>query len=304
MPLTRSRFHFGSLALIALVALRLGIGWQFFKEGTDKIQSGKPFSAGFLGSAKGPLAPTFQSMVWDADGEARLNLDATIQAWERFRDQAARHYGFDQEQQAEAQAVFQRYAASVKDFFATNSEDIAEYWLQRERLQKDRNPADPRSASMREVASLSGQVDKREAEWKGKRGPWLAAIDKMWSHYERDIHALGAGKGRALALAAPGRRFLDSRLVDQVIPWFDLGVGALLILGLFTRTTAIVAAAFLGSIVLTQWPGTRGAAPTYYQFNLMLALLVLAATGTGRFAGLDFFIARIRSWCCRPKQES
>lgn len=289
---------------MALVAMRLGIGWQFFKEGTDKVQAGKPFSAGFLGSAKGPLAPKFQDLVWDADGRARFDADATLSAWERFRDQAARHFGFDSQQTADAEAIFQRYAAHLREFLATNAEDIDEYWLQLGRLQKDQDPSSPTTAALREVSSLSGQVGKRETELKGKRGPWLAAIDKLWTGYERDMNAVATEKqrGSKLGLAAPGRRMLDSRRVDQIIPWFDLAVGALLILGLFTRTTSVLAAIFLGSIVLTQWPGTPGAAPTYYQFNLMLALLVLAATGAGRFAGLDFFVRQVRQWCCRPKQ--
>ncbi|MCA9155434.1 MAG: hypothetical protein KDA38_11635, partial [Planctomycetales bacterium] len=85
---------------------------------------------------------------------------------------------------------------------------------------------------------------------------------------------------------------------------FDLTIGLLLIVGLFTRFVAVAGAVFLGSIVLTQPPWVADAAPTYYQVNLMLALLVLAAVGAGRFAGLDFLLGALRHRCCPPKQET
>ena len=77
-----------------------------------------------------------------------------------------------------------------------------------------------------------------------------------------------------------------------------------LILGLFTRVVAVAAAAFLGSVIATQWPGAYDAAPVYYQSIEMLALLVLAAFGAGRYAGLDYFISCCPCWkCCGKKQE-
>jgi len=55
---------------------------------------------------------------------------------------------------------------------------------------------------------------------------------------------------------------------------------------------------------LTQWPGTPGAAPIYYQAIEMVAMLVLAAIGAGQFAGLDFVIRNVRTRTRTPKQET
>lgn len=49
-------------AIAAVVLLRLLCGWHFFNEGVKKLDPSFS-SAGFLRTAKGPLAPTFKSMV-------------------------------------------------------------------------------------------------------------------------------------------------------------------------------------------------------------------------------------------------
>ncbi|MDO4573685.1 MAG: hypothetical protein Q4D98_00560 [Planctomycetia bacterium] len=59
--------------MIALVALRLTIGWHFFYEGCWKVDNADEFSAlPFLTLSKGPFAPIFYAMAPDLDGEQRL----------------------------------------------------------------------------------------------------------------------------------------------------------------------------------------------------------------------------------------
>ncbi len=57
-----------------LVALRLVIGWHFFKEGSAHRHDPTWSSEGFLKQAKGPLAEKFQSVVPDFHGWTRLML--------------------------------------------------------------------------------------------------------------------------------------------------------------------------------------------------------------------------------------
>jgi len=96
---------------------------------------------------------------------------------------------------------------------------------------------------------------------------------------------------------------MDTIFIDQIIPTFDLIVGILLILGLFTRITSLAGAGFLAMIVATQWPGAPGAIPAHYQIIEMFGCLVLAAVGAGRFAGLDFLVDCLLKKCCPPKTE-
>ena len=65
-----SRFHW-FLAFVALMLLRVAVGYHFFKEGAAKVQDG--FTAEyFLASAKGPLAPYFHGMLDDPLGQRKL----------------------------------------------------------------------------------------------------------------------------------------------------------------------------------------------------------------------------------------
>jgi uncharacterized membrane protein YphA (DoxX/SURF4 family) len=127
----------------------------------------------------------------------------------------------------------------------------------------------------------------------------------MWVGYSEELNAIANDEQKnagTLAISKPARRFLDTETINVIIPYFDAIVGALLILGLFTRLAALAGAGFLFSIVLTQWPGAPGALPVYYQAIEMLAMLVLAATAAGRFAGLDFVLHSLFKRCCNSDQ--
>jgi uncharacterized membrane protein YphA (DoxX/SURF4 family) len=299
--LVTSPYRLSTCAIILLVALRLGIGWHFFQEGADKLRSGKFSSVGFLSSAKGPLAPFFRSLIWDADGLARLDKEQTLEAWAHFRQRLTDHYGFDESQDKRAGAVLANRSSQLEWFFHTNADEIKEYLLGLER--RDRNRRD---AARREVASLRGQAAQLEMELTKKRGPWLANLDKLWGGLEADLNGIASAEQSRrgwFSLAKPARGAIDSLRIDAVIPYFDLLIGIGLILGLFTRIASVAGAGFLASVIATQWPGAEGSLPVYYQTVEMLSLLVLAAVGAGRFAGLDFFLGCLRQCCCPPKQE-
>ncbi len=88
--------------MVTLVALRLGIGWHFFREGTDKIQDPSWTAAHFFTGSKGPLHPLFELLVWDVDGKVRLNyaqtaggwptidLEQTLSMWDQYRVRVVR----------------------------------------------------------------------------------------------------------------------------------------------------------------------------------------------------------------------
>ena len=63
-----------------------------------------------------------------------------------------------------------------------------------------------------------------------------------------------------------------------------------LVIGLFTRLSAVVLALFLLSIILSQPAWLSGTVDTYNQTVECIALLVLASSHVGRWAGLDFFV--------------
>ena len=285
------------------------VGFHFYKEGISKLTDPKPFSAMFFGGAKGPLAPRYHDLVWDADGKHRFNFAETSAAWENFVRKAERHYQFDDEQKTQAAEKLALRTEQLKQYLDGLGDDLDQYEKGLERRERER--AD---LARREVPSLRGQSEKTETKLKADRGKWLSELDKLALDLERDMLQIGTREGQPRAEGAvvgasvarlkvdkPGRRPLDSEGIDQFIPYFDLTIGVLLMIGLFTRPVAVVAAGFLASVVASQWPGAYGAMPTYYQAVEMFALLALAALQAGRCGGLDAVVSGLWSCCCGPR---
>ena len=61
------------LAFVALMLLRVMVGFHFYSEGVSKLKTNGDWTAApFLRAAKGPLAPMFQTILDDEDGRWRL----------------------------------------------------------------------------------------------------------------------------------------------------------------------------------------------------------------------------------------
>ncbi len=278
--------------VIALIALRIGIGVHFYTEGIKKVRDPRPFSEPFFRSAKGRFASLYRSLVWDADGLARLDGKATEASWERYRERAANRYGLNENQRKQAQRAYERRLDQLNTWLADNKSDIQEY---KQGLQ--RRARDYADVNRVEVAALKGQLDKLAAELDSKRRELTGPIDQLWQGYPEDLHRIGgAPAGGPLRITKPGRRWIDSESIDSVVRYFDIAIGVLLFLGLFTRVAATLGALFLCSVIASQWPGSPGAIPVWSQLIEALGLFVLAATGAGRFAGLDFVIGSFRQW--------
>lgn len=167
---------------------------------------------------------------------------------------------------------------------------------------------DAKSDIVGEVESLTGQQATIVTDMLKARGPWLSEIDGTWNSLETELNALaldrqrsvGAGvDGIEVKIERPSQKTAMLTMIDEMVPYFDLAVGLLLIVGLATRITSLVGSTFLLLIVATQLPGVPGAQDTINQIIEMGGLLVLAAIGGGRFGGLDFFVGR---WFGRAPQ--
>ena len=307
------------LAAATLVLLRLAIGIHFFQEGTGKLADSKPFSAGFFGNAQGPLAPGFRSMVWDPDGRLRLGLpqdndpsfsghafkpdpNPTLSHWEAYRDRVARHYGFDDKQTKVAERITKSVASRYQGLLRSKNDDIEEYYHQL--IRRDEYARRPE----RKLDSFKAHDARNQGDWMKLRGPILAAIDGMWKDLERQLNEIATDEQRQakgwLAIGRVGEQAVNADTVDKIIPYFDLAIGVCLIVGLLTRTAAILGGLFLLSVCASQWPGYPGAAPIYYQAVEMLALFALAANGAGKWASVDALFGCCRAWCCPPKVET
>ena len=295
----------GYLAIIALVFLRFVIGFHFYMEGSTKVREGGFASYGFLASAKGPFAKNFQSMLPDFDGSIRLDTGkdkdkpdskddyksgALKQVYDSFVEDAARLYKFTEEQQQDAKQFVEDARKQLVDSYKTHKAAIDEYKNGMPRIALFEND------EMRtNVASMRRQRDDIESKWRALVKQPLYDIDKISAELESRVNGLATEQQSFVekkkiyaSLRLQSSSPIDVKLIDKIIPIFDMSVGILLMLGLLTPLAGLAAGLFLASVVLTQFPGSHGSVPTYYQAIEMLGCFFLAFSDAGRYAGLDF----------------
>ncbi|OYP33897.1 DoxX family protein [Rhodopirellula sp. MGV] len=279
----------GILAITMLVLLRLTIGFHFLSEGSDKVRKGDWDAAPFFANAKGPYAEHFHSLVWDRRGEFRM--DRKNHEWwlGEYSDRAADYYQFGDKEKKAAKDALNTTLENFDLIMATYADDIREYKLGVAQVAK--LSSDP---ARQGVESLADQVETVRKENEAKIKPVLTEIDQLWSAYEATINSLAAPNQRAMSppikIQRPRLERIDTSVLNRVVPYFDVVIGWCLLLGLFTPLASLAAAGFLGSVFLSQYPPATGPTSSIYQMVECLACLVLAATGAGRFAGLDFFL--------------
>lgn len=276
-----------SFAILAIVLLRVGVGWHFYMEGVTKVKSGDFSSEGFLKAAEGPLAGQFHGLIWDYDGKVRLDREGLKK---RFTDAATAskaHFLLTDQQSKPLDKLRQSFHEKIDEVFAEGYDDVEKYWVNAKRLD-----AVEKQEIYTEVASLNGQMRKVSKDSRDAVADTLKAVDGIWNQYERRLNGLATREQFNAAgpyrFKRPGEGVMSTRVVDKIIPIFDMAVGILLMIGLLTPIAAGLGAAFLVSIVLTQMPGYPGSAPTYNQAIECLAMVTLVFTDAGRYAGLDF----------------
>lgn len=279
----------GPIAIAMLVLLRVTIGFHFLTEGVDKYRAGDWSAKPFFANAKGPFAGEFRKLVWDHDGEIRLDRDRMMILWASYRNNIAEHFGFDEGQIRDAQVNYSKAVEQYDYVMELNANEIEEFELGIRAIGK--LDADPVRNG---VDSLGGQRESTRRELAQKADPVFNQIDKIWDNYE--VAQNGVATDEQLAahpaykLIRPRTEMMDTSIIDMIVPFFDMILGWCLILGLFTPIASLAAAAFLGSVFLSQYPPATGPGSSQYQLIEGMACLVLASTGAGRFAGLDFFL--------------
>lgn len=294
----------GLIGATALVLLRVTVGWHFYVEGIDKRNAGNWSASPFFANAKGPLAEQYRSLVWDSEGTFRLNRDSMVYYMALYREQVSQHYGFDEQQQNQAQRNYSKAVATYDWILSSNAPDLEEFKLGTGRVANLATGAgeqgDLEMKTRDGVASLGGQRDTIRKEWQQKGAAAFAQIETLWNAYEEQQNAAAsdeqiARQGRIEFIKPRVNPIVDTSVIDRITPYFDIVIGLCLLVGLFTPVAGLAAAAFLFSVFLSQLPPGTGPTSSMYQLVEGMAALVLAATGAGRFAGVDYFL----HLCCR-----
>jgi uncharacterized membrane protein YphA (DoxX/SURF4 family) len=341
--------------MVMLVALRLAIGWHFFKEGLSHRTDPTWTSEGFLKQAKGPLAAEYQAVLpkfhdWDRlilsplpdnsatskeeIGEAVSAKDTAVDKaaadksnkadkpakpatayddwltqvkndWKTDQDAFANFYKLTDEQKAQAAEIDKKSTQQMEELLKGDAEDIRLYRELVYRAQMMQATAG--GGEIPFIKSRAAVVQKNPVGEAGLAGT-SAVISSSPPAWEAD--AKGIEKLRHMRLddllTADQRKLGEQppesaklHKIDTAVSWLVLGVGACLIVGLFTRLAAVAGAAFLLSVICSQPPWIAESVPTYSHVIECLALLALATTAVGRWGGLDYFIhLLVKPFCC------
>lgn len=203
--------------------------------------------------------------------------------------------GISEEQRDAADRLFQQHYIRLVDYIEEHRADIEDYHHKLSRL-KAMTESDARG----ELPYLEERILKKRAELNTIPRPWVADVQAEEDVFYSKLASLAAEEQlQNSSFAAKLEKTLHPTSpvvwVDRIVTWVILIVGGCLILGLFTRLAAVAGAAFLLSAMSTQPPWAEGVLETVklltaYQGIEFVALLVLAATGAGAWAGLDGLI--------------
>jgi uncharacterized membrane protein YphA (DoxX/SURF4 family) len=221
-----------------------------------------------------------------ADWATRIAED-----WRKIRDEVKSVPGLTDEQKQAADKAYAERLQQVTDYLAGETEPIAEYRHELSRLDRWR-----RAPEAGEVPFFDERVTAKEAETSGQPRAWLSQIRNVEAQLIEDLREVLSTEQRAdnetssaLETALTSDSANRLHMVNLGATILTLGVGICLLLGLFTRIASVVGALFLSWVIVSQPPWIPEAVPTMFQIIEFAALLVLAGTGAGRWAGLDYF---------------
>ncbi|TWT42952.1 DoxX family protein [Botrimarina hoheduenensis] len=215
-------------------------------------------------------------------------LDAVRDGWQSNRERLARVPGVSEEAVKRSAEIAEEHLSNLAYYFFTESEAIAENQHEAWRLSQMK-------AEQREGPSapyLSEQIDKKEAQINKAVQTWARELNKAETGYLDDVVAAiasdNAGPSPTRVRSALAERS-PLEWIDFTVTWVVLGAGVLLFFGLLTPFGALMAAGFLLSVMATQPPWDPAADTTYFFYQLVevIALVILAVVGAGRWAGLD-----------------
>lgn len=324
------KFNIGLCAVILIVLLRIAIGWHYFYEGIHKFDPSHDFSAkGFLGMAKGPVAPLYYEMLPDLKGIKRLEVGPakddqgnvikekgrevrtfTVfeKAWKDYYASFVRHHSLNDPDKAEAKkqtdAIFTQYLKSLRDGAADSEADIEAFKASLQRYEQ-------MSRSLRNNAEFE-QVRRWDAmmAYRAEAGTWVNMLNGMSDGLQSDLARvispqLAGEKGNIVT--GPEKPYIPNPIVkthmetlDYAVMYGLTAIGLCLMLGFCTKLACLGGAAFLVNVILTTWP-VPGVHPPFpaavgnFLFITkdgieLIAMLMLAVIPSGRWAGLDYFL--------------
>jgi uncharacterized membrane protein YphA (DoxX/SURF4 family) len=218
-----------------------------------------------------------------------------VRDWAQRSQHIANFYRFTDEQKQSSEKLLDHYADKLAELLHDDEADIAGY-----RHQLYRNQQMAAQSGADEIPNLKARLVKREQNPLSEPGvtdtvntdpaDWRSDAEALETAFQHDLLALCSDEQMKFGSMPETKTELKS--IDTAIIWLLIIGGGLLMIGLFTRLSALALALFLLAVMVTQPPWVTGAITTVFNYQAVefVALLVLASSRVGRWAGLDFFI--------------
>ena len=267
--------------------------WRdFLNDANEKYNFGSPESVKKVESRLGVIEEELRV----AKGTDTVDK-SQVSKLEYERDRLSADVKKMRKQATAANDIIDAYENRLAAYLEMNRDEILAWFKGAERSEGFDRDGSEKKAVASWVESLSGQEKTIQSDRQKKAAGWFADIENMWNGLEHDLNQLANAEQRKGGTVKLTRPFdpPNSKLtaINTIIPWFDTIIGVLLMVGLFTRLSALLGAGFLLSVVASQPPWVIGAEPTFYQCVECAALLVVFATCAGRCGGIDYFIHKI-----------
>ena len=271
-----------------LVLLRLVIGWHLLYEGLYKLDTyntNQPWSAWqFLAQAEGPLGQPFRNLVLQEPAEVAYDREVIGNQWLTLLERFNAYYEVTPDQRDSAAGELRFVEDRLKSELFENPD------LQRA-LQQYRDD------SSKPVGLLTTSEQQRLVE---NRQLLNAKLMELRGNYQYQLFGLLTPAQRAR-----GDWMVNSGCVgwiNRLVIWGLIASGGCLLVGLFSRFSAVIAALMLLLFYLAMppLPGLTGTAVgsshyLYVNNNLIeaVALFMLATTNSGCWLGLDAVLSPV-----------
>lgn len=315
---------------IALVLLRLVIGWHFLFEGLHKIHSlytPKPFSSEvYFREASGPLGSVMKTQGFIADPDKELDAklqDGNIKAdWNAQLSSFANYYALSEDQKKIANEALESNLTKYYEWFKNGKKDI-------EIPSPDGKPGGTIKTTFSTPQLISYYQDKikllekakvEDKSWymgkdvdKARISSLKSDVTKYRKEIQDEIDSFNKGflgdlqktlkpeqklKAEWTPLKTPGK----IQLINLATIFGITAIGAGLFLGCFTRLACLGGIVFLAMTYLTVPPFPWLPVPPLNEGNYvfinkniveMFGMIVLMTTNSGKWFGLDGFLASL-----------
>jgi uncharacterized membrane protein YphA (DoxX/SURF4 family) len=301
------------------IILRMALGWHFLYEGVWKIENRKEFSAKpYLAEAKGPTAGFFYAMLPDLDGRERLSYVKITTAdgkpdvsfsghyyldrWEEIQKKLVEQYKIDEAQTQAAQKLHKQHKAWLDEYLKLNQDEMLGYFRSLDKLEQ------VKSGGNNGAPYEQKRLHDRQQELRKQVDGWVKNLDQLDAHYQTAAWDLLESDQQAKGGYLNGHpwnplNWTRMEQLNAMVTYSLTAIGLALIVGCCTRLAALGGAAFMGFIVLSQfpWPTIYPPPPPVVGHALFinkdviefLALVLVASVPAGRWGGLDYFLYRL-----------